>query len=240
MATLRQLVSSVRAVHKLLSSDGLITDRVIASEIKDATIVLIKRETNLRKLWATDTIFNTIPCLEMKEVSISECCDYVDPCTVSRSVHKLPRIAEGNYQYLIQGVWSINAMGGKGQKFDFTNIDRYTRALKLPVVKKGRYYWIINGYLYTNNPMLKAVRISAFFEDPIPSDILYSECCGQKPTEEEYCMNPLDREYNLPGYLEEQVHKMVSEGLLSTYFQIKTDMSSDGIDGQAPNSKPTN
>jgi hypothetical protein len=108
MATLRKLVSDVRSVHKILSTDSLITDRAIASEIRNNALMLIKRETNLRKLWATDTLFTTIPCLEMIEVPISECCNYVDDCTVARTKLKLPRISEGNYQYVIQGVYSIN------------------------------------------------------------------------------------------------------------------------------------
>jgi len=102
MSTLRKLVSDIRGMQKLLSTDSLITDRVIASEIRNDALLLIKRETNLRKLWATDTLFTTLPCLEMIEVPISECCDYVDPCTIARSRFKLPRIAEGNYQYIIQ------------------------------------------------------------------------------------------------------------------------------------------
>ena len=92
MATLRKLVSDVRGTHKILSTDALITDRVIASEIKNASQMLIKRETNLRKLWASDTLYTTIPCLEMKEVPISECCEYADECNVSRTVHKLSLI----------------------------------------------------------------------------------------------------------------------------------------------------
>lgn len=240
MATLRHLVSTVRGEHKLLSSDGLITDRLVAAEIKNSTFLLIKRETNLRKLWATDTIFTPIPCLEMEEVSISECCDYVDPCTVSRSKLKLPRISEGNYQYLIQGVWSINVMGGNGQKFKEITINRYINLLRLPIVKKAPYYWIVDDYLYANDPFLKAVRISAFFEEDVPNEVMFSECCGQSPSDEEWCKNPLDKQFSLPGYLQRQVLDLVSQKLLQTYFNIKSDMSSDGVDGQAPNSKPTN
>ena len=44
MATLRYLVSSVRAKHRLLSADAVINDRVIASEIKSNTYLLVKRE----------------------------------------------------------------------------------------------------------------------------------------------------------------------------------------------------
>ena len=242
MATLRKLVSDVRSVHKILSTDSLITDRAIASEIRNNSLLLIKRETNLRKLWATDTLFTTIPCLEMCEVSISECCDYVDPCSIARTKFKLPRISEGNYQYVIQGVYSINAMSGKGKKLKEISINRYLNLLKLPVIKNEEYFWITNGYLYVNNPLLRAIRFVAFFEEDVDNNLMYPECgCGSPQyTDDEICKNPLDKEFALPGYLEQQVLELTSKKLLSTYFNIKSDISQEGIDGQAPNSKPTN
>jgi hypothetical protein len=242
MATLRKLVSDVRSVHKILSTDSLITDRAIASEIRNNALLLIKRETNLRKLWATDTLFTTIPCLEMVEVPISECCNYVDECTIARTKLKLPRISEGNYQYVIQGVYSINALGGTGKKLKEITINRYINLLKLPVIKKEEYYWITNGYLYVNNPLLKSIRFVALFEEDVVNEIMYPECgCGSPDyTIEELCKNPLDKEFALPGYLEQQVLQLTSQKLLYTYFNIKTDVSQEGIDGQSPNSKPTN
>ena len=241
MATLRKLVSDIRSVHKILSTDSLITDRAIASEIRNNALLLIKRETNLRKLWATDTLFTTIPCLEMVEVPISECCNYVDECSIARTKFKLPRVSEGNYQYVIQGVYSINAMGGQGKKLKEITVNRYINLLKLPVIKKEEYFWISNGYLYVNNPLLKSIRFVALFEEDVHNDIMYPECgCGSPDyTNEQLCMNPLDKEFALPGYLEQQVLQLTSQKLLTTYFQIKTDISQDGIDGQGPNSKPT-
>jgi len=242
MPTLRKLVSDARSMHKLLSTDSLITDRAIASEIRNNSLLLIKRETNLRKLWATDTVFTTLPCLEMVEVPISECCDYVDPCSIARSKYKLPSIAEGNYQYVIQGVYSINAMSGQGKKLKEITINRYINLLKLPIIKKEEYYWISNDYLYVSNPLLKAVRFVALFEQDVPNELLYPECdCGTPQyTTEQLCINPLDKEFALPGYLEKQVLELTSQKLLSTYFSLKTDITADGIDGQAPNTKPTN
>lgn len=237
MATFRKLVSDVRSMHKLLSTDSLITDRAIMSEIKNNAFLLIKRETNLRKLWSTDTVFTTIPCLEMVEVPISECCEYSDPCSVARTKFKLPRITEGNYQYVIQGVYSINAMSGQGKKLKEITINRYINLLKLPIIKKEEYYWISNGYLYVNNPLLKAIRLVALFEEDVPNSIMYPECgCGSPEyTTEQLCKNPLDNESPVPGYLEKQVLELTSQKLLSTYFRIKTDITSDGVDGQAPN-----
>ena len=242
MPTLRKLVSDVRSMHKILSTDSLITDRAIASEIRNNSLLLIKRETNLRKLWATDTVFTTIPCLEMVEVPISECCDYVDECTIARTKFKIPGLAEGNYQYVIQGVYSINALGGQGKKLKEITVNRYINLLKLPIIKKEEYYWITNGYLYVNNPMIKSIRFVALFEEDVPNEIMYPECgCGNSTvTDEEWCKNPLDKEFALPGYLEKDVLELTSKKLLSTYFSLKTDTSAEGIDGQAPNSKSTN
>jgi hypothetical protein len=185
MSTYRKLISDVRAMHKLLSTDSMITDRAIMSEVKNNAFLLIKRETNLRKLWATDTVFTTIPCMELIDVPISECCDYVDPCSVARTKFKLPRITEGNYQYLIQGVYSINIMGGQGKKLKEITINRYVNLLKLPIIKNEEYYWITNGYLYVNNPLLKGIRLVALFEEDVPNEIMYSPCaCGADYTEE--------------------------------------------------------
>lgn len=241
MSTMRNLVSDVRSTHKLLSSDAIITDRVIASEVKNVSLLLIKRDTNLRKLWATDTLFTTIPCLELEEVPISTCCNYVDDCTIARSKHKLPTISEGNYQYLIQGVYTINAMSGGGSKLKEISINRYINLLSLPIIKKEAYYWISDDYLYVTNPNLVAVRLVAFFEKDVPNEIMFPECgCGPAATSEDICKNPLDKPFALPGYLIKQTLDMVSEKLLRTYFQLKSDITSEGIDGQAPNAQPTN
>jgi hypothetical protein len=222
-------------MHRLLSTDNLITDRAIASEIKNNTILLVKRETNLRRLWATDTLFTTIPCLELEQVSITECCDFVDDCTIARTKLKLPRISEGNYQYLIQGVWSINAMGGLGKKFKDISINRYLNLLKLPIIKNESYYWIVNDYLYLTDPLVQKVRIAALFEEDIPNEVRYSGKCSEDITNEEWCLNPLDRESFCPGYLEKQVLELTSQKLLNTYFRLKDDLATNNIDGQAPN-----
>lgn len=236
MSTGRKLVSDVRGMHKLLSTDSLITDRVIFSELKHNALLLVKRETNLRRLWATDSIFTTIPCLEMTPVPISDCCEYVDPCNVARSKHKLPNIAEGIYQYVIQGVYSINAMGGKGKKLKEVTTNRYVNLLKLPFVKKEEYYWVNNNYLYVSNPNVRAVRLVAFFEDDIDIEVMFPDCdCGNTPSLDELCKNPLDKEFPCPGYLEKQVLELTSQKLLSTYFRLKTDLSNEGLDEQAPN-----
>ena len=128
-------------------------------------------------------------------------------------------------------------MGGKGKKFKEITVNRYLNLLKLPIIKKEEYFWIMNDYLYITNPLLQKTRISAFFEEDVPNEIMYPECdCGTpQTTNEDWCMNPLDKEFALPGYLEKQVLELTSQKLLSTYFTLKTDLTSNGLEGQSPN-----
>lgn len=238
---MRNVISDVRGMHKILSTDALITDRVIASEVINNSLLLIKRETNLRKLWATDTVFTTIPCMEMIEVPITECCTFQSAITISRTKTRLPKIAEGNYQYVIQGVYSINVLGGKGTKLKEISINRYMNLLGLRIKKNEAYFWISDDYIYCTNSDVELLRIAALFERPLPNYILFPECsCGDNPDLTEYCKNPLDREFYLPGYLRKQVLDLTSKTLRETYFSIQADISSEGIDGQSRNSTPTN
>jgi hypothetical protein len=135
-------------------------------------------------------------------------------------------------------VYSINALSGQGKKMKEITVNRYLNLLKLPVIKKEEYFWISNSYLYVSNSSIQAVRFVALFEEDVPNEIMYPDCgCGNPSyTEEQLCKNPLDKEFSLPGYLEKQVLDLASQKLLQTYFNIKTDFTDDGIDGQAPNS----
>lgn len=242
METLRQLISDVRSMNRILSTDSMITDRAIASEIRSNSLLLIKRDTNLRKLWATDTIFTTIPCLELEEVSIIECTDFTDEQTIAKSRHKIPSISEGNYNYVIQGVYSINALGGRGNKLKEITINRYMNLLRLGLKRTDIYFWVNDDYIYVTDPDVQKIRVTAFFDKDIPNEIMYPEdcdCANSTVTNNEYCKNPLDKSFALPGYLRKQVITLTNQTLRETYFQMKADINSDGIDGQQSNASPT-
>ena len=234
----RDLVSDIRGTHKLISTDSSITDRTILAEIRSNTLMMVKRETNVRKLWATDTLFTTVPCLDMISVPITECCDFNTGEYISRTKYKMPAIAEGNYQYLIQGVYSIDALGGNARKLKEVSLNRYINLLKLRHIKKEIYFMIVDGYLYVTDPDIEAVRISAMFIEDVPPEVMFGvpgECVCQSSTDvplEEYYKNPLDKPFPMPGYLESQIMDMTSNSLLRTYYQISSDVTPNGLDGQ--------
>src|SRR5690606_26324765 len=97
--TNREIVSTIRGINKLLSSDGRINDRTILSLAKSMAKTLSVQKANQRRGWNTNTIFEPI-CVELKKGPLSDWCSAPQGKMVSRSVHKIPKIVESNYSYL--------------------------------------------------------------------------------------------------------------------------------------------
>lgn len=235
MITQRNLISQLRSTHRLLSSDASINDRTLLTVLTNTSKQLIRRELNLRKLVNTDSIYTIIPCLELIQVPISECCDYVDECMIARTKIRLPRIEESNYLSAIQAVFSIN----QKKKLKQITPSRYINLLKLPKKTNDIYFWLQDNYLYVTSPDVEMVKIIAFFAEEVPLQILYPQGCDSckcnEVKNEDKCKNPLDNEFKAPGYLLKPIIDMSSEYLLKTYFRLPEDNNSDNQDNQAPN-----
>lgn len=135
--TLRQHVSDIRAVTKQVSSDRVMTDRMLASELRTAAATLIRRDLLQRKLWNTPTIFSVIRCLQLCEVPLAECCSYSAPYTIRRSQCRITGIADlGTFGLAIQGVFNIDGT----KKFKEATPARYVNILKLAIPDKKSYY----------------------------------------------------------------------------------------------------
>lgn len=219
MATNRQLVSDIKQSFKWMSNDIIASDRWILSELRKVSIKLIKQQLDKRKLWSSDNIFTVVDCVEMQEVPLSECCDYSSyPCTISRTKYPLPVISEGIYGLICQGVFDINST----IKFDYMDPERYSNYLKLYGVsksQKNKVWWKQNGYIYTNMPDLELIKIIAFFEEDVPNYI--SSCQDNTkncPT------NPLDNDFKCPGYLLDDVKKIVRDTIRTTYKESVQDL----------------
>lgn len=222
--TLGTLVSQIRSQFKLISSDNSITNRAIADELRSSALLLIKRETDKRKLFSSDNIFTWINCLEMEPVPLSSCCSYASPCTIAKSKLRLPKIVENIYGYLIQGVFSVDDT----VKFDYADPSRYTNLLSLYPKQKNnlKYFWIRDGYLYITDENIELVKISALFEDYI----LPKELFACENTEPECTPNPMDMEFKCPAYLQANVLSLVRETMLKTYKQSVQDNTENDVD----------
>lgn len=135
MATGRELISRVRSMNKMVNSDNLITDRAIYHELKSKSFLLIKRETNLRRLWQSPNLFTTITCLKLEPIPLSECCDFKSDCMISRSTLKIPQVSEGIFGVLVQYVFSP----GK-KEYKYATPMRFANIMKLSLRQNKDFY----------------------------------------------------------------------------------------------------
>jgi hypothetical protein len=214
--TNRDIVNQIRGMFKLLSSDALITDRVVLSEIRTTVALLVKREINLRKLLNSPNLFTTIPCIQMTPVPLGECCNYTSPQTIARSINQLPTIGDSQYDLIVRCMGIDNM-----REFNYTSPQRYANLLRMHLPERI-YFWIMDNYLYVTNPDAVSVNLYAYIPGDISGDTLYpSGCdCKQNPDVSLICMNPLDREAKIPSYMIEDVKTIVSQKLLKTYYNV--------------------
>lgn len=226
--TNREFISEIRAMGKMVTSDSLLNDRSILFEGKSTASLLIRRETNLRRLWQSPNLFTRIPCLEMEPVSLAECCEYRSDIKVARSKEKLPKIGEGIFGLLIQQVSSPDAM----YKFKPSTPMRYANILRLGMKTKDVYFWVYDNYLYVSNPDTLSASLYAFFEEEPSIDLLYpTDCeCINPPSVADRCRGYLDREFKCPQYLFENVKTMVYDKVMKFYEQNAKDVTSDNLD----------
>lgn len=223
--TRRALISDIRSFNKLLSSDILLSDRAIDKEAFSTALVFIKQATNRRLLFATPTLFTNLQCLKMKPAPIGECCDYASPFMVSKSVEKIPKIAEGIFGLLVQNCVSIDNMSS----YKESTPRRFANALKLGLKTDINAFWIYDSHLYCSNGKLESVNLSALFEEDVPNSLLCPDCECEPIKECDECINPLDLPFKCPGYLEKAVKDEVAKKLLSTFMSIQEDVTSNNL-----------
>lgn len=226
--TIKEFTSQILSDLKLTSGDNLINDRLVYNEAKSILLMLIRRETDRRRLWSSPNFFTYIPCIEMTQASLAECCEYTSDVKVSKSKHVMPKFLDSNFGMLIQMVTSADS----GVKFSEVTPNRYANIIKLGLKKKQSFYWFKNGYIYTNLPDLKVLDIYAYPEDMLPDYLLEPDCDCNYPTSNGTKCGPIyDREFKCPGYLLDNVKTMTLDRISKTYLQLKEDKTTDNVEG---------
>ena len=163
--TIREFVSSIRNNLNSISPDsGLSSEYIYSIGVSYAKIIL-KRESDSRKIFRNTSMFKFIDCIKMKPSSISECSDVDLPCgNLMISVDKLPEIFISNYGSLLQ-VFSVD----RSKDYVEANPGSYKNILGQRFKPKNKgYFWIRNGYLVIPDSeveVVSAMYLSAGLED---------------------------------------------------------------------------
>jgi hypothetical protein len=110
MTTINDAVSRVRNVIKSVKEDVFMTDRFIYSVILKYAKMLIRRQDNEMKIFRVQSLFKTLPCVELIEVDkVEACCTGIKSgCTIMRTKDRLPAVLDGAYGPIIRTVASVD------------------------------------------------------------------------------------------------------------------------------------
>ena len=151
MTTIGDSVSRLRNLVKGVKEDAFLTDRFLYSLVLKYAKMLIRRQDNENKIMRFQSLFESLPCVDLIEVDkIEACCSGIKSnCTIMRTKDKLPTVLEGAYGPLFRTVSSID---GSIQCFK-TYPSTYTNMANTTTFKynTNKYYWYLDGYLYFPN-----------------------------------------------------------------------------------------
>lgn len=208
--TIAELIAGARSSVKQLFDDNLLSDRFIYSRAKIVTSKLVKREINLRRLSNSDNIFTPIECLDLVKVKYTEC-GITCEGDVRRSKNKLPKLEEGLYSYIIQGVYNID----NSEEIEPTTVREQINLMKLKYKPNKQYYIIKDGYLYILDRFIEGVNIYLYILDPL--DL------------QDSCDSAYEAEFKIPGYLEDDMFSILSAEL-TRFISSPQDVTDNNLD----------
>lgn len=214
--TIGESISRVRGLAKAVKEDAFITDRFLYSLIIKYAKLLIKRQDNENKIMRFQSLFETIPCLELIEVDkVEACCTGIRTnCTIRRTKDKLPEILEGSYGPLFRSVTSLDRSIELYQTYPsiFTNIANSTNYK----YNKQKYYWYLDGYLYFPNIEWDGILVEGLWS----SSIEHLQCDGDP------CRPKQEQEIHVPEYLFAEIEQLVMKDL-GAFIQMPNETLDD-------------
>lgn len=219
MTTISDVVSRVRNVVKGSKQDPFLTDRYLYSLILKYAAVYMRRQDSTNKLMKFNSVFQTLPFVELIEVDKVEahCTGIKTGVTIKRTAQKLPNFMQGYWGPLIRTVSSIDG----SIELQPTQPGTYTSMTKTSTFKYNtvKYYWFLNGYLYMPNVDWDAVLVEGVFEQ----DITKWNC---DPADD--CTVRHQQQFAVPDFLFAEIETMVVKEL-GVQANMPPDMSDDKL-----------
>lgn len=214
--TVGDSISRVRNLIKAVKEDPFITDRFLYSLITKYAKLLIKRQDNENKIMRFQSLFETIPCLELIEVDkVEACCTGIKTgCTIRRTKDKLPDVLEGSYGPLFRSITSLDRSIEVYRTYPsiYTGIANSTNSR----YNKTKYYWYLDGYLYFPNIDWDGILIEGLWT----ASVDYLKCDGDE------CELKQNHLVHIPEYLFAEVEQLVLKDL-GIFVQMPNETQDD-------------
>ncbi len=206
MTTIGDIISRVRNQIKGNVQDAFVTDRFLYSMVIKFAQTLMRRQDNANKLMKFNSVWQTLPFLELIDVDKveAECAGIKSGMTIKRTKDKLPTFFEGYWGPLIRTISSIDGsiechptQPGTFASMSKTTSFRYN---------KYKYFWFLNDYIYLPNVDWDAIKLEGVFEEDISkftNDI------------EDDCRPRYKQQINIPEFLYTEIEAQIMQTLVA-------------------------
>ena len=219
---LGQLISEVREDVRAVGIDTYLPARYLHQKLKHAASIIIKNQSDSRRIFNLPDIFLTIKCLRMIPYTLQGFIT-LDSCTGLRMSEKeLPEFYGTAYNYLLD-VSTI--LVGKGteemrpQKFEQSSPNDYRLILGSRFKPRKNWFWIEDKRLIITDENIEYVRLRGLFSDLV--NIKDLDVCADEETSSNDC-SILSKPFPCPEYLLADVKRLVVSNLLQR-VQIPAD-----------------
>lgn len=207
------------------SISSRLTARHIYSALTSARSTILRQQFN-KNQFISSWSYQTLPCVELIKAPISECpCAPRAGCVILRSKYPLPKSVTGISKSMIKSVTSLdgsqiyvetsfesNKYSGKG--------DKYTNT-------KPSYY-IRSGFLYIIGVTeLKAITITALFEDPVEA-ASYASVCEECP--DCACKDVMEQDFFIDREQLTGIVQIASQEVIGIMKQMQEDRNNNAAD----------
>ena len=212
---INEAISNVKNDFRLVHADRRITLKYIYTLLQKHTAALIKQESDKNVLVKSDTIWQSLNCIELIEVpTTDECCKYTSKCKIYRTKDKLPEMYEDSWGVIFRSINSIDM----SKDITVIKMSQWLRKLENANFKYDKTFYVFyrNGYLYFPNIKWKLITITGYFKE----DITKYNTCEEDVNK---CLPIPEQEWRVPQYLQSRVIDFTIRELLQTFAQANPD-----------------
>jgi len=224
MMLIKDVISRISALYeKGASSDNSrLSARHIYNKLVTSRATMLRRDFD-KKRGASDWIYQSIDCVEMKPASnkICECVDIPAGCSLLQSVQEIPKTIAPAFGPEIAYVG--NSDGSKLYSGSGFVRNKYKSGNKY--TSKQPDWFILERFLYvTIEDLTKYVSVTAVFEDPL--QVFDVDTCNQYA-----CLNPLEQVFPVSIHMIDPIVEMTVAELVTIMKSVPEDKENDAQEG---------
>jgi len=227
----RQFYADISSNLKANNITDWISPMFVLSEARDiASDFLAKDHSAKFKLQRLSEGWDSIPCLSLEEVPVTECAD-IDAriCQkLMKSIDRLPETYSYTFGDIIKHVCSVNY----SNFYTWVTPRQWRDIQKREFKDKNTYYYFFQGgYLYIPIPkgetqIVEEIRVEAYFKDKYEV-YLFNQKHGNCESCKDNCVKPLDFEFVAPYYMIDAIKTQILKNLSGLYIKIQESQNPD-------------